>query len=125
MTALSSKNDCGVYTDREIIELPLDRKGWRGSPLAEIRLAFTDAGWRAQIAFSFSTGSMWSCSSPITDHDPTFPRRDDAIAHAIGLMRKRMDARCFEDGMQAQRKKILAWLDSLRPAQADLFAAFA
>jgi hypothetical protein len=121
MPAYSGKNSCGVYTDREIIELPLDKKGWRGCPLAEIRLAFTQEGWRAASAFSFTTGNWWGSSSPIMDCDPPFATRDAAIEHAARRLRRAMDARCIEDSMQKQRGKILAWCDALTPAQLALF----
>lgn len=118
MTALSRKNDCGVYTDREVIELPSTRKGM---PLAEIRLAFTDAGWRATCAFSFTTGSWWGSSSPIMDYDPPFATREAAIAHAAADLRRSMEARCIEESMHRQRAMILAWVDDLLPAQLTLF----
>lgn len=121
MIAYSAKNDCGVYTDREVIELPLDNKGWRGCPLAEIRLAFTDAGWRSASAFSFSTGNWYGSSSPIMDCDPPFATRDAAIDHAAAVLRRDMEAKCIEDSMHAQRAKIIAWLDEMRPAQLTLF----
>jgi hypothetical protein len=121
LTALSRKNDCGVYTDREVIELQLDKKGWRGCPLAEIRLALTEAGWRSASAFSFSTGNWWGCSSPIMDCDPPFASREAAIDHAAADIRRSMEAKCIDDSMRAQRAKIIAWLDEMRPAQLTLF----
>ena len=77
----TTPNEHGVYTDRE--ELRLFAK--RGTiPLCEVRVADTAEGFRATACFAFQTGNWWGSSGPITDRDPPFPKREDAIAHAAG-----------------------------------------
>lgn len=130
--SLSAKNACGVYTDREVVELPIAKKGWRGFALAEVRVAETAEGWRAAAAFSFTTGNWWGCSSPITDHDTPFPTREAAIADAAAKLADKLSGagpHIVEASMEAQRRKMIDWLrgfvvpERKMPTQLELFAA--
>ncbi|QNQ09266.1 hypothetical protein [Sphingomonas alpina] len=127
IAAPGQKNDCGVYTPTETLALPQpNRKGWRGSPLAEIDIVRTSEGWRAVHGIQFLTGSCWGSSSPLMDRDTAFNSRDAAIEHQVARLRERVTKYGErEPGALRDVRAILAWLDNLRPVQADLFAALA
>lgn len=117
-------NAHGVYEAGERLVLPFARKGWRGVPLAEIRVAHTDEGWRAAASFAFMTGNHWGSSSPISRHSHPYASRDEAVNAAAARLRDRLigATHAIEPCMASQRQQMLAWLGSLMPAQGDLFS---
>ncbi|AYJ85764.1 hypothetical protein D3Y57_06995 [Sphingomonas paeninsulae] len=117
MPAPGQKNDCGVYTPHETLELPMPRKGWRGMPLADIDLVQTPEGWRSCFGYQFMTGDCCGRGSPLTDHDRAFPTRELAVSHSATALRKIAARRADREA-----KLVLEWLDNLEPVQADLFA---
>lgn len=118
MTTPATKNENGVYTAGEVLVLG-SRKG--GRPLAEIRVAYTEGGWRAARSFSFSTGHMWGSSSPISDtFCPPYPTRQLALEAATARMAKQV-REVTDPAMQAEVNAILRWLATLNPAQLDMF----
>ncbi|TKD50562.1 hypothetical protein [Sphingomonas baiyangensis] len=117
MTA-GAKNMFGVYTPHEVLTLERDRKGWRGLPVASIELLHDSSGWRSAINYQFMHGDCAGHGEPLTDRSPHYPSRDAAIAGAAERLRPAAARR--DDG---DARKVLAWLDELQPAQADLFAS--
>ncbi len=117
MTAPGEKNAHGVYAPHEVIELPHDKRGWKGCALAEIALVRTAEGWRASTSFQFMTGSCWGRGSPLTDRDPPFSTRGEAIRHAAESIRVSITA--YE---AREVPAVLRWLDGLEPAQGNLIA---
>lgn len=111
-------NAHGVYTPTETLELPNPRKGWRGCPLAEIRLLALPDGWRSATGSSLSNGA--GHGSPLMLRDTPHPTRDAAIAAAAARLRYRMEREGCTDA-----RAVLRWLDTLRPAQPDLFERLA
>lgn len=115
----NTKNDHGVYCPCE--RLTLRRKsGMTALPLAEIRLAETPDGWRGATSFNLSTGSLLGSSRPITDHSAPHGNRNEAVKsctdYLIGQLSNLSDA---DGGREA--REIIAWANSLCPAQLDLF----
>lgn len=122
MTA--TPNEHGVYTDREELRL-FTKKG--AIPLCEVRVADTAEGFRATACFMFQTGNWLGSSGPITDRDPPFARREDAIAHAAGHLAEKLASakNAVEPSMEGQRAQIVEWLTGLArgPDQLEMFAA--
>jgi hypothetical protein len=116
------KNENGVYCPTEVLRMERNVKGWRGVARVEIDLVQTDVGWRAARGFSFFTGSHWGAFGPIDDHCTPHPTREAAIAEQVARMRREW-SKLDEPSMQREASEMLAWLDSLNPAQLDLFAA--
>jgi hypothetical protein len=117
---VSAPNEHGVYPADEILELPSLRKGWKGGPIAEIRLAHCEDGWRSSTGFGFSGGDYWGSWSPIFGGSTAFQTRQEAIDHAATHLRGKLAGRTG-----AEASAIFAWLDSLKLAQPDLFGAAA
>lgn len=117
-----TKNEHGVYCPTESLRMERDKKGWRGVARVEIDIVQTDAGWRAARSFSFFTGSWWGSASPVDDHCALHPTREAAIAEQSERMRREW-ASLDDPSMQREAAEMTEWLDSLNPAQLDLFAA--
>ncbi len=125
----SAKNKHGVYEDHDDYRLMDSRAR---ISLAEVRVADTGSGWRARACFSFTTGNWWGSSGPITDRDPPFAAKEQAVAHAAAELFAQLSAapsHAIEASMEPQHRKILAWLTSLaiaaperKPEQMELFA---
>lgn len=122
MTA--TPNEHGVYTDCEELRL-FTKKGT--IPLCEVRVADTAEGFRATACFMFQTGNYWGSFGPITDRDPPFALREDAIAHAAGRLAERLAGAKsgIEPSMEGQRAQMVEWLTDLArgPDQLEMFAA--
>ncbi len=122
---IAAKNQHGVYAEHDDVRL-IDGKA--RIPLAEIRVAETEDGWRATPSFMFTTGNWWGMSSPITDHCPAFPDRSLAIGHAAQKLSEDLSSapwHAVTPPMESQRRKILDWLAGLmtqQPAQLEMFA---
>jgi len=119
-------NENGVYEPDERFELPMPKKGWRGCPLAEIEIADLGTHWIWAVSYQMMTGNCAGRGSPLTDFDRPWgtsraPTRDAAIAAATADLRISMMKR----GDCRDARAVLAWLDTLRPAQLDLFGAAA
>lgn len=116
------KNKNGVYCPTEVLRMERNVKGRQGVARVEIDLVETDEGWRAARGFSFFTGSWWGSFSPITDDCSLHASREAAIAAEAERMRLEW-SKLDDPSMQREASEMLAWLDSLNPAQLDLFAA--
>jgi hypothetical protein len=114
-----TKNAHGVYCPHEVLEL---RYKVGGVPRAEIALVQTRKGWRSKCGFSFRSGDWWGSFGPITNHCTPYPTREDAIREQVNRMHNEF-AKIKDTGQQREAREILAWADSLLPAQRDLFAA--
>jgi len=120
----TTPNEHGVYTDREELRL-FAKKG--AIPLCEVRVADTAEGFRATACFMFQTGNYWGSGGPITDRDPPFAVREDAIAHAAGRLAEKLESakNAVEPSMEGQRAQMVEWLTDLArgPDQLEMFAA--
>lgn len=116
VTDVPAPNAHGVYEPSERIECPNPRRNWQGGPWAGIRLLEMPDGWRYSTETSFAMGGH---CGPITTHCPAFASRGDAIEAAIATLRRRIRADDREG------PAVLRWLDSLQPAQIDLFGIVA
>lgn len=114
-----TKNPHGAYRPHEVLDL---RYKTGGTPRAEISLVQTREGWRSKRGFSFRTGDWWGSSGPITDHCTPHPTREEAIREQINSLHNDF-AKIKDAAQQREAREILAWADSLLPAQKDLFAA--
>jgi hypothetical protein len=125
---LTSCNEHGVYEADETLALPRPVKGWRGGPIAEIRLANLGTHWIWATGFQMLTGNCWGSSSPLMDLEPTpfstcrAPTRQAAIELASAQLRKSLSP-CAAEYREA--RAVLEWLDTLIPDQLDLFGAAA
>lgn len=123
MTARCNAN--GVYEADERLSLQRATKGWRGCNLADIKLANLGAYWIWATSFQMHTGDCHGSSSPLWDHEPTqfsnprAPSREAAIEAASAELGRRLTPRSEHC---ADARAVLAWLGTLNPAQADLFA---
>ena len=122
-------NEHGVYEADETLELPHKAKGWRGGPIAEIRLADLGTHWIWATSHQMHSGNWEGASSPLHDHEPTpysdhrAPTREAAIRAASAQLRGRLKARADESDRDACA--VMAWLDTLIPDQLDFFGAAA
>lgn len=116
-------NEHGVYMPSEVIELPRAVKGWRGGPLAEIMLADLGSHWIWATGFQLWGSDCWGSFSPLVDFDAHQAlTRETAIEQAAASIRKKVGSRAAECRDAAA---IVAWLDTLMPAQLDMFGAAA
>lgn len=119
MTAAPNTN--GVYEPDEHLSLHRDVKGWRGCPTAEITLADLGTHWIWATSFNLMTGDCWGSSSPLwNDERHSQPSRAAAIEAAASHLRHRLSRRAADC---PDARRIMAWLDQLRPVQMELFAA--
>lgn len=110
-------NQWGVYQAQETIEL--SGKGYM--PLACIRLVDLGAHWLWATCFSMPDGS--GSSSPLMDFDRyRAPDRAGAVTAASEALRRDLHKRAETD---QHARAVIDWLDSLAPAQLDLFGAAA
>lgn len=118
--AVSEPNSHGVYSDADATEsfiLPRNKPGWRGVPIAEIRLLLIEAGWIEATTYNTFTGSCHGGGYGLSAKWGVYPSRQAALDHAIAGLRRKI---AKDDGPDC--RQIGAWLDSLVPDQADLFA---
>lgn len=110
-------------TASETLELPRAKKGWRGVPIAEIKLADRGDHWIWAVSHAMFSGDYSGSFSPLRD-DPEHraDSRDAALAAASARLRSRMEPRAAE---YPDARAILAWLAALhlKPVQIDLFRA--
>ncbi|GLT00839.1 hypothetical protein GCM10007897_22290 [Sphingobium jiangsuense] len=120
MSARALPNENGVYDPQECLTLHRDAKGWCGLPTAEIKLIDLGDYWLWATGFQMMQGDCCGSASPLSDmHGRRAPTRDAAIDAAGEYLRGRIETRANES---IDARRIVAWLDSLRPAQPDLFA---
>lgn len=120
---MSRCNEHGVYEADEALELPRPRKGWRGGPIAEIRLADLGTHWIWATGFQMWGGDMWGSSSPLMDSEAyRAPTRQAAIDLASEQLRKSLVKRAADC---RDARAVMEWLDTLAPDQLDLFGAAA
>ena len=88
---------------------------------AEIKVGPSDRGWLCAISVSAPASGRFEPLGYWSDYPPrrTFPDLNAALAGAIADLR----AWLGHDGAEPIRARVLAWLDSLNPAQPDLFGA--
>lgn len=122
----AEKNAHGVYAPHEVLTLPCDRKGWRGVETARIKLADLGGYWIWTTSFQMHSGDCLGSSSPLMDdtrdgvpNSSRAPTRDAAIERASARLRRTLEPRAKE---YADARAVLAWLETLRPAQGDLFS---
>ncbi|WP_108459158.1 hypothetical protein [Devosia naphthalenivorans] len=124
---MASCNEHGVYDADEKLALPYPKKGWRGSPLADISLADLGTHWIWATGYQMHSGNWEGAGSPLSDHEAWAERRcasrAAAIAAASDYLRGRLQSRA--DGGDRDASAVCAWLDSLIPNQLDLFGAAA
>lgn len=121
---MATCNENGVYQADETFELPRAVKGWCGVALAEIRLADLGTHWIWETGFQLHSGDFWGSGGPLTNHERyRAPTREAAIEAAATNLRKSLGARATEGDKDASA--IMAWLETLIPAQLDLFGAAA
>lgn len=116
---MATCNEHGVYEADEIIELPRAVKGWRGGPVAEIRLANLGPHWIWATAYQMHGGDWSGKGSPLMDTPSDWaPTRRDAIEAAIAELRDHLAPRTehCRDALY-----VIAWLDTITPNQLDLF----
>lgn len=92
----------------------------RGGVIAEIALGHHEGQWVFATGFQQRGGDCWGSGGPLgllPGRTTTFATRDEALAGAIAHLRHRWAGR--EKWLAEQ----LAWLDTLNPAQLDLFGA--
>lgn len=90
--------------------------------LAGIALGHHDGFWVYRVDHQQFTGDMWGSGGPLSLHKgrtETFPDRDAALAGAIAHARQRWA------GREREMAPHFAWLDTLVPAQPDLFGVAA
>jgi hypothetical protein len=122
---------CAGDVDAESDCLRLMEKG-RAVPIVEIRIADTAEGWRAVACFSFTGGTYWGQYSAVTDYDPPFTEKGQAVCYAAAKLTNRLSsapAHTVDASMEPQRRKMLAWLAPLAlqqprrvPEQIEMFA---
>lgn len=123
--SLAICNQNGVYEPHELLTLDHGKNGYRGSPTAEIALVDIGDCWLWAADFSLmSDADCWGHGEPLSDWPSRRAEsREAAIAAASAFYRERLGKRA-ENGSRDCRR-ILAWLDTLQPAQTDLFGAAA
>lgn len=125
---MSKCNAHGAYEPDERLSLPRPVKGWRGCNLADIEIANLGEYWIWATSFAMHTDDCRGSTSPLVDDgERTWmshraPTRDAAIDAAASHLRDRLTPRSERC---ADARAVLAWLDTLHPAQADLFGAAA
>lgn len=114
-------NEHGVYEADEVLALPLPKKGWRGLPLADIRLADLGDHWIWATGYQLHSGDWSGASNPLTDGHSSHqaPSREAAVEAASAYLRARLAKHAAEG--HADAVAIVGWLASLNPAQLDLF----
>jgi hypothetical protein len=121
-------NARGVYEPDERLSLPRPTKGWRGCNLADIEIANLGEYWIWATCFAMHTGDCHGSASPLVDDGERpwmshrSPSREAAIDAAASNLRDRLAPRSEHC---ADARAVLVWLDSLNPAQPDLFGAAA
>ena len=116
-------NRHGVRTPQERLQLPRDMKSWRGCSVAEIELADLGTHWIWATGFQMMTGDCWGSGGPLVDHPShRSSTREAAIEAASAHLREKVGKRV---GTYPDARRIMDWLDGLRPAQSDLFGAAA
>lgn len=119
-------NENGVYEPDETLALPRAKAGWRGGPVASIDLRNLGDYWIWATGFQMMDGDSWGSASPLMDDTKRgpgsrrSPTRDAAIASASDYLRGRLGSRNSSDA-----RAVIAWLDTLRPDQFDLFGSMA
>lgn len=122
MTALRC-NAHGVYEPHEVLNLPADRKGWRGMDTAEIELAFLGTHWIYSVSFQLMQGDSWGRCEPLSDTMDGSPyarrahSREAAIAAACARLRADLSDRASQPG---DARRIIQWVETLRPIQMEL-----
>lgn len=127
-------NEHGVYRPTEVLELPMPRKGWRGSPLAEIRLCHIEQGWIWATGYNCpASGGGSPLHVPSDTRAPSArllqPTRAAAIAAAARYL-------CDDFGKRKRPinevdikpyRQIVEWAESLleQQTQPDLFEGIA
>ena len=117
-------NQRGVYEPDERLSLPRATKGWRGCNLADIKLGDLGTHWIWATSFQMYTGDCHGSSSPLMDlpHGRGIgcraPTRAAAIDAAASYLRERLTPRAEHC---ADARAVLAWLQTLNPAQLNLF----
>jgi hypothetical protein len=121
---VSACNAYGVYEPDERLSLPRPAKGWRGCNLADIRLGNLGEYWIWATSFQMHTGDCHGSSSPLMDTPHRrglscrAPTRESALDAAASYLRERLTKRAEHCG---EARAVLAWLDTLNPAQLNLF----
>lgn len=115
-------NDHGVYEPGELLTHDLDKKGWQGVPVAEIALIDLGDRWLWSADFHlYSDADSWGHGEPLTDWPShRAANRAAAIEAAAAFYRNKLTERAGKGSRDCRR--ILAWLDTLQPVQAELFA---
>lgn len=120
-------NEHGVYDADETLELKRDVKGWKGSPLAEIRLADLGTHWIWATSYQMHSGNWEGAGSPLSDNEAwaerRCPDRESAVRAAISYLTGRSGRRAEEGDRDGAA--VVAWLNTLIPNQLDLFGAVA
>ena len=98
----------------------LDLRDGRGE-LASIRLGEHEGRWFFALSHQQRGGDIWGSAGPLGFTEGRerrdFASRDEALSAAIAHAREKWA------GREAEMAPHLAWLDTLIPAQPDLFAA--
>lgn len=118
-------NEHGVYEPDERLCLPRSDR----ADFAYITLADMGTHWIWATGFQMWSGDFWGSSSPLMDLEPTpfstcrAPTRKAAIQLASERIRRQLSDRAAEGDRDAVA--VMAWLETLIPAQLDLFGAAA
>lgn len=118
-------NEHGVYEPDERLSLP--RRN--GADIAYITMADMGTHWIWAVGFQMWSGDWWGSSSPLMNLEPTpfstcrAASRQGAIELASTSLRRQLSERADEGDRDA--RAVIAWLDTLMPAQLDLFGAAA
>jgi hypothetical protein len=103
-------NKHGVYPDdlAETLTLPVDRKGWQGLPLAEVKLLHIPEGWLQSTSAQTSSGSGFGHGLCGKFGGGFYATRSEALHFA----RRRLLAFCIGAG-DADHRKISTWAKAL------------
>ena len=102
-------NKHGVYPDdlAEVFTLPVDRKGWKGSPLAEVKLLHVPEGWLHSTSAQTTAGSGFGYGLCGRHGGGFHATRSEALHYA----RRQLLAFCI--GGDSELRKISAWARAL------------